>query len=888
MTREEFLAQEGERAGQRTTITLVSADLLRWLRGLSNIPDEITEGARAVLEGARQDKGIRDFRVKALGPDLLFQVNTFGQPLNNPAVHRLIYEALQAAFSKAAESGLYQPVQGKDFFKMNPQQKIAALHLRPMDLPFTERQSEPIFIAKIIQGGVGAFNRMLFNLFFHPDKGSHQRLDNTRFVAIVENCLDLKAGGKERRLYAFGDRPEEDTLFFIYPFIEGPLQINRAQVGDWAELLSLIANPVKWVISAVYALKGRFVSHGGNLLATRHEPGALVSIESMSPGGAVENPVAILRLQSGLPAVGEAHFNLGADFHFVVGGTGGGYHLGVMPVTMEEARLHLNEPGTARITAYTYQSFGNGRIPPDHDVVDVFAQDRVQTEWLQREARSFIRLMSDHGEFQPYVTAEEAEARAEARVEVLKTLFRTVPNGESGNPDPLIARVNERSHGQTLSDIKADAGGKVGHTTTPTLFAAIARASLQEAKETGLIQDFQVFGVGDDLHLVMLHNQGIDANEIHLLAFRTFWREVWVTELIGYKPYALAQDLQIGPATKGKKVDDLAEPSGPFVELLGQTLPEPERSFLEQIRAAQKAWTQGRSSVEVKSPFAGNVTGQGPGFAEVSVRGVWKVAILAADKAGPAAFNVPLFQAAEQALQDDGFRARYGESIAFEIWDIHRHKRIFLDARAHREDIRTLLGATNAFNVKRLWSLRNAVSQRKAVEAELEDLLLAASTEKLALISGGQYVGKDDPVLLGIEELVNPAFAFLQRRFCMTQGDERGSHYMMLVPKPLEEAVATVRSRGLYVGLLLTLKAQGIAGMQDVFAGPSYKEVRTRIDKINARFWRAQGSEFTPVGVGAQDVEPAYPLMQVLSRLTGEGSPYAVLVRKAETIDIEF
>jgi fructose 1,6-bisphosphatase len=181
-----------------------------------------------------------------------------------------------------------------------------------------------------------------------------------------------------------------------------------------------------------------------------------------------------------------------------------------------------------------------------------------------------------------------------------------------------------------------------------------------------------------------------------------------------------------------------------------------------------------------------------------------RVGILAADKAGPAAFNMPVYHAVERALAQEDFRSRYGESLAYEIYDVHNQQRLFLDARAHRDDIATLLGATNLFNVKRLWSLPRVVSEREAVKAMLQDILLAASTEKLALITGGEYVGKDDPVLLGVEELLTPMFEYMQTGFYMTQGDERGSHYMMLLPKPLSESVATVRSRGLQVGLMVT------------------------------------------------------------------------------------
>ena len=86
-------------------------------------------------------------------------------------------------------------------------------------------------------------------------------------------------------------------------------------------------------------------------------------------------------------------------------------------------------------------------------------------------------------------------------------------------------------------------------------------------------------------------------------------------------------------------MDDLAQPSARFIELLATHLPEPEKSHLDKIRQAQKAWQGGRGTVDIKKPFAGNVTGQGPGFAELPLRSTWRIGVLAADKAGPAAFN---------------------------------------------------------------------------------------------------------------------------------------------------------------------------------------------------------------------------------------------------------
>ncbi len=77
-------------------------------------------------------------------------------------------------------------------------------------------------------------------------------------------------------------------------------------------------------------------------------------------------------------------------------------------------------------------------------------------------------------------------------------------------------------------------------------------------------------------------------------------------------------------------MDDLAEPSDRFMDLLAKYLPEPERSSMDKMRGAQMKWKRGRGEVEVIKPFAGNVTGQGPGFAELPLRGTWKVGLLAA------------------------------------------------------------------------------------------------------------------------------------------------------------------------------------------------------------------------------------------------------------------
>ena len=56
------MAQERERVGKRATITVVSANLGRWLGGLSSIPQEVIKAGHTVLRQAKQ-----------IGPERLYQ-----------------------------------------------------------------------------------------------------------------------------------------------------------------------------------------------------------------------------------------------------------------------------------------------------------------------------------------------------------------------------------------------------------------------------------------------------------------------------------------------------------------------------------------------------------------------------------------------------------------------------------------------------------------------------------------------------------------------------------------------------------------------------------------------------------------------------------------------
>ena len=74
----------------------------------------------------------------------------------------------------------------------------------------------------------------------------------------------------------------------------------------------------------------------------------------------------------------------------------------------------------------------------------------------------------------------------------------------------------------TLSVIKADVGGFVGHSSIHDDLINEAKERLEAAQTQGLIVDYHVTACGDDLQLIMSHHQGVDNEEIHRLAWDTF------------------------------------------------------------------------------------------------------------------------------------------------------------------------------------------------------------------------------------------------------------------------------------------------------------------------------------------------------------------------------
>ncbi|MFC1918569.1 fructose-1,6-bisphosphate aldolase/phosphatase [Chloroflexota bacterium] len=202
----------------------------------------------------------------------------------------------------------------------------------------------------------------------------------------------------------------------------------------------------------------------------------------------------------------------------------------------------------------------------------------------------------------------------------------------------------------TISVIKADVGGYVGHSETHPDLLEKADEMLAQVKREGLLIDYHVTKCGDDLQLIMSHQQGTDNEKIHKLAWDTF---VECTEI--------AKQLKLHGA--------------------GQDL--------------------------LSDAFSGNIRGMGPGIAEMEFeeRGAETVIIFMADKTSSGAWNMPLYKMFADPFNTIGLviAENMHGGFAFEVLDVKEHKKIIFNAPEEIYDMLVFIGAPSRFVVKAVY-----------------------------------------------------------------------------------------------------------------------------------------------------------------------------------------
>jgi fructose 1,6-bisphosphate aldolase/phosphatase len=343
----------------------------------------------------------------------------------------------------------------------------------------------------------------------------------------------------------------------------------------------------------------------------------------------------------------------------------------------------------------------------------------------------------------------------------------------------------------TISVIKADVGSLTGHSTVHEELLKIAKASLDSAKEKGLIIDYFVTHAGDDIELIMTHGKGEESEEIHKLAWDIFKSATEKAKEL--KLYGAGQDL-------------------------------------------------------LKDAFSGNIKGMGPGVAEMEFfeRKSDPIIIFMADKTSPGAWNYPLYKIFADPFNTAGLviDPSMHEGFIFEVLDIRDNKTIKLSCPEALYDLLMFIGATNRYLVKKIF--RKKDNEIAAVTSTQKLSLIAG---KYVGKDDPVMIVRCQSGLPAVGEVLEP-FAFSYT----VDGWMRGSHHGPIMPVAFKDAHPTRFDgppRVIAAGFQI---ANGkLIGPQDMFDDPAFDEVRRQANII-ANYFRAHGP-FEPHRLGLDDME---------------------------------
>ncbi|MFC1983671.1 fructose-1,6-bisphosphate aldolase/phosphatase [Chloroflexota bacterium] len=343
----------------------------------------------------------------------------------------------------------------------------------------------------------------------------------------------------------------------------------------------------------------------------------------------------------------------------------------------------------------------------------------------------------------------------------------------------------------TLSVIKADIGGYVGHSESHPDVIAKGEECMAKAKKDGLLVDYHVTKCGDDLQLIMTHQQGENSEKIHKLAWDTFVDGTEVAKKLGL--YGAGQDL-------------------------------------------------------LSDAFSGNVKGMGPGVAEMEFeeRAAEPVIIFMADKTSSGAWNMPLYKMFADPFNTIGLviADNMHQGFSFEVQDIKEHKQITFHAPEEIYDLLVFIGAPSRFMIK---SVYHRGSRAIAAASSTQRLALIAGRyvgkdDPVCIVrSQGQFPA--------VGEVLEP-FAFP----LLVEGWMRGSHHGPLMPVSCKDSTPT-RFDGppRVIAAGFQLSEGKLVGPRDMFADKSYDNARQKALDA-ADYMRAHGP-FEPHRLPLEEME---------------------------------
>ena len=343
----------------------------------------------------------------------------------------------------------------------------------------------------------------------------------------------------------------------------------------------------------------------------------------------------------------------------------------------------------------------------------------------------------------------------------------------------------------TLSVIKADIGGFVGHSDSHPEILALAREKLGKAKSSGLLIDFHVTKCGDDAQLIMTHELGENNEKIHKLAWDTF---ISGTELAKkLKLYGAGQDL-------------------------------------------------------LSDSFSGNVKGMGPGVAEMEIeeRKSEPIIIFMADKTSAGAWNLPLYKMFADPFNTIGLviAPPLHNGFSFEVHDVKEHNKITLNAPEEIYDLLIFIGAPSRYAVKAVYN-RDTGDIAAVSSTQRLSLIAGRYVGKDDPVCVVRAQGAFPAVGEILEPFTNPT---------LVEGWMRGSHHGPLMPVSVEDSTPSRFDGPPRVTSIGFQLAQGkLVGPRDMFVDKGFDEARHQANLI-ANYMRSHGP-FEPHRLPLEEME---------------------------------
>lgn len=348
------------------TISLIKADVGGY-PGHSGMHQDLINVAEKKLNEAKKNKVLIDFRVLACGDDLQLLMS-HDKGVDSEEIHSLAWDTFKVATAKAKELKLYGA--GQDLLSDAFSGNIKGMGPGIAEMEFTERKSEPLITFMMDKTEPGAFNLPMFKIFADPFNTAGLVIDPTIHQGFKFEIWDIYEHRK-----VIMNAPEE-----LY------------------DILALIGAKSRYVIKRIYPREGSPLPV--------NEPVAVVSTEKLFQVAhkyvGKDDPVALVRAQSGLPALGEV-LEPFAFPHLVSGWMRGSHNGPIMPVSLSDAKCTRFD-GPPRCVALGFQVSNGVLIGP----VDLFAD--VAFDETRRKALEIAEYVRRHGPFEPHrLPLEEME-----------------------------------------------------------------------------------------------------------------------------------------------------------------------------------------------------------------------------------------------------------------------------------------------------------------------------------------------------------------------------------------------------------------------------------------------------------------------------------------------